>query len=255
MSRVEHSPPVPCDLEFAEELFVQMRGASTVEAHDALCAEIVSLTLELADSAARRYWYRGIDSGDLTQVARLGLMKAIRAYDPDFGSGFAAYAMPTITGELKRHFRDQGWLVRPPRSLQELRVRVAAEEEVLRARLRRDPTEAELADTLEVDPKTVAATKVAARGFAAESLTPDEQGHCPVEPVAEGDPYREVDEWESVRQALHSLSPRQRLVLRLRYVDDLTQAEIGAQVGVSQMQISRILTKCMTQLRAQVEAA
>ncbi len=237
----------------AENLLAQLRQAGSTGTSEALCEQIVELTLGLADTAARSFRNRGIEPEDLTQVARLGLMKAIRGYDPQWGCSFAAYAVPTITGEIKRHFRDQGWLVKPPRPLQELRSRMVTEEETLRSRLRRQPRLGELAERLGVEVETVAETKVAARGFAAESLSTFAEGRKPVDPPADGDPYKEIVEWESVRPALHSLTPRQRQVLRLRFVDDLTQTQIAARIGVSQMQVSRILTRCMNQMRAHIE--
>ncbi len=181
-------------------------------------------------------------------------MKAIRGFDPEWGCSFAAYALPTISGEIKRHFRDQGWLVKPPRPLQELRARMVAEEEALRARLRRHPTTQELAEHLGVDAEVLAETRVASRGFAAESLSTFAEGRKPIEPAADGDPYRDIVEWESVRLALHALTPRQRQILRLRFIDDLTQTQIAKRIGVSQMQVSRILARCMAQLRAHIEA-
>lgn len=240
-------------LDRAETLLTRLREIGPSSAGESLCAQIVDLTLPLADSAARGYRYRGIDIDDLTQVARLGLMKAIRGYDPSWGCGFAAYAMPTITGEIKRHFRDHGWVVRPPRPLQELRARLAAEEETLRARLGREPAIVELAEHLGVTPAAIAETRQAARGYCAESLSSGPDGQPAIDPAAPGDPYREVTDWESIRQALHTLTPRQRRILRLRFVEDLTQAQIAEQVGVSQMQISRILSRCMSQLQDHVE--
>lgn len=239
----------------AEILLQELHQNATGAAAEILRSQIVDLTLHLADHAARAYRFRGMDAEDLTQVARLGLMKAIRGYDPRRGCGFAAYAIPTITGELKRHFRDQGWLVRPPRALQELGARVVAHEELLRGRLQRDPTTAEVADELGVDPRAVRETRVASRGFVARSLhAPDGQPQCP-EPVADGDRYAAVMDWEALRHALHGLTARQRLILRLRFVDELTQAQIGERIGVSQMQVSRILSRCLAQLRQELTAA
>lgn len=238
----------------AETLLRELRQNASPSAGDALCAQIVELTLALADSAARAYRYRGIDPDDLTQVARLGLMKAIRGYNPDSGHGFAAYASPTINGEIKRHFRDRGWLVRPPRALQELRARLVVGEEVLRTQLRRQPTTRELAVHLGVTPRAVCEARTAARGFVAESLTAPREGSRPIEPASAGDQYREIVDWESVRPALKTLTVRQRQILRMRFVDDLTQAQIAGRVGLSQMQVSRILSTCMIQLRQQIEA-
>lgn len=240
-------------LPLTEALLLQFRQADSRATRDAVCEQIVELTLGLADAAARSFRNKGMDPEDLTQVARLGLMKAIYGYDPASGGRFAAYALPTITGEIKRYFRDQGWFVRPPRRLQEMHHRVTAEEEALRGRLRRQPTSRELADHLGVELSTVAESRVAARAFAVEPLSATD-GLRPVEPVAAGDPFTEVVEWESVRDALHLLSRRERHILRLRFVDELTQSQIAVRVGVSQMQVSRILGRCLRRLRDHVEA-
>ena len=243
------------NLNRAESLLAQLCTTTSPHDRDVLSEQIVALTMHLADAAARVYRFRGIVAEDLTQVARLGLMKAIRGYRPERGHGFVAYAVPTISGELKRHFRDQGWLVRPPRRLQELRARLSVEEEKARRDLRRDPTEAELAQRLDVDVKTVSEVRLASRGFSAEPLIPVSERHRPVEPPSPRDPYQEFADWDAVRQGLKKLTPRQRRVLRLRFVDDLTQAEIGQEIGVSQMQVSRILNQSLGRLRDLADAA
>lgn len=253
MAPRDGSPRDRRPLPSTEALLAEFRLADSGRVKNALLAKIVDSTLVLADTAARSYRNRGIEHDDLTQVARLGLMKAIHGYDPASGGSFAAYALPTISGEIKRHFRDQGWVVRPPRTVQELRARMVGEEEVLRARLRRQPTTAEMAEHLGVEAEAVSETKVASRGYTAESLSVLTDGRRPVEPVAGGDPIGDVVEWESVRNALRILTPRQREVLGLRYVEDLTQSQIAVRVGVSQMQVSRILSRCMTRLRDEMD--
>ncbi len=251
----DHHDPERNDLEQAEELLSQLQGATSMEERRRLYAQIVPLTVHLADGAARAYAYRGIAAEDLTQVARLGLMKAIRGYRSERGHGFAAYAAPTISGELKRHFRDHGWLVRPPRRLQELRARMALEEELARRSLGRNPTERELADRLDVDVKTVAEVRLAASGYAAEPLVPAGDRSRPHEASVTKDPYQELADWDAIRQGLKTLTPRQLRVLRLRFVDDMTQAEIGHEIGLSQMQVSRILSQSLNQLRELANAA
>ena len=232
-----------------ETLIAQWQQADTLRARDALCDRIVRSTLGLADAVARSFRNRGIDADDLTQVARLGLMKAIQGFDPASGCSFSAYATPTISGEIKRYFRDQGWLVRPPRPLQELRARMSTEEEALRGRLRRDPSLQELADSLGVEREVVSETRLAAHGYSAGSLSTAIEQRPSAEPEAVGDPFGDLVDWESVRPALHSLTDRQREVLGLRYVEDLSQSEIADRVGVSQMQVSPILSRCLVELR------
>lgn len=238
----------------AEELFTAMREALSSKDRERCLAEIVSLTIDLADRAAHAYRTTSLDIEDLLQVARLGLVKAIRGYDPSWGRGFTAYALPTISGELKRYFRDHGWLVRPPRFLQELRARLGVEEQMLRNQLRRDPTVEELAERLGVPPKVVDEARLAARGFTAEPITNDGDRR-PIDPPSAGDDFQVVADRDAVRRALPVLSHREQCILRLRYFDDLTQAEIGARVGLSQMQVSRVLTSSLGRLRTVASAA
>ena len=124
----------------AEELLAQVEVTTDPEERERLRQEVVLLTLDLADTVARRYRSRGIDHEDLVQVGRMALVKAVRGYRSGAGNSFPAYAVPTISGEIKRHFRDFGWAVRPPRRLQELRAGLAAAEDTLRQELGREPT-------------------------------------------------------------------------------------------------------------------
>ncbi|MDO5697211.1 MAG: sigma-70 family RNA polymerase sigma factor [Dermatophilus congolensis] len=234
----------------AESLLVELRHAPSPEAAASLCERIVDLTLALADMVARSFQYRGIETDDLIQVARLGLMKAIRGYDPAWKCSFAAYAAPTISGEIKRHFRDQGWLVKPPRSVQELRGRMATEEQGLVNRLHRHPTTQEFATHLGVDVAAVTDAKIATRGFAAESLTEFDESQSLVEAAMSGHSDQGIVDRIALRIALQRLTEAQRRLLRWRFADDLTQTEIAVLIGASQMQVSRLLRKCVTDLRA-----
>ena len=142
--------------ERANSLLLQALASSDRREADALRDEAVLLTLDLPEQVARRYRGRGIDHDDLVQVGRVGLVKAARGYRAGVGSGFVSYAMPTICGEVKRHFRDCGWAVRPPRRLQEVRALLGADEEQLTQSLRRCPTTEEMAEALGLDPRAVA---------------------------------------------------------------------------------------------------
>ncbi|WP_392543852.1 sigma-70 family RNA polymerase sigma factor [Oryzobacter telluris] len=216
----------------------------------ALRERIVLLALPLADGVATRYRGRGIDTDDLVQVARTALVKAVRRYRPGAGPGFAAYATPTISGEVKRWFRDHGWAVRPPRRIQELRVSLLSEEERLRHALGRHPAEDELACALGVTRADVGDVRRGAVAYHATSLD---------EPVGDGDlgdlvlvtecPSGTLATRDALRRAIAVLPDRQRLVLSLRFVDELTQSEIGERIGVSQMQVSRILRATLDRLR------
>jgi len=210
-------------------------------------------SLRLAETVARRYVGRGMEYDDLLQVARLALVKAVRRYRPGAGSGFTAYAVPTIAGEVKRHFRDCGWTVRPPRRLQEFKARLAAQEERLLHELHREPTLADLAHALKATPAEVTEARLSSAAYSAYSLDtpttvqgrPEVAGHAP-------DEYAALEMREALRGALTMLSPRERQLIRLRFVDELTQAEVGRILGVSQMQVSRLLTGVLRQLRAEL---
>ena len=223
-------------------------------------AELVELIvlqmLPLADGLAMRYSGRGVETEDLLQVARIALVKAVNRYRPGAGPGFAAFAHPTISGELKRWFRDHGWAVRPPRRIQELRAGLAVEEERLRHVLSRDPQDAELARVLGVSVGEVDEARGCSAGYHAVSLdAPTSAGTNLADFVLITSSHAgTIEIRDALRQSVARLTERQRLVLRLRYVDELTQGEIGEQIGVSQMQVSRILRGILDRLRCELLA-
>lgn len=237
-----------------EELARELRATEDPQRCRDLRDEIVELMLPLADAIAMRYAGRGIESEDLVQVARTALVKAAIRYRPGAGPGFSAFASPTISGEVKRWFRDQGWSVRPPRRIQELRTRLVAEEERLRHDLGRNPRDGELAAGLEVPVRDVVEARGCSAGYHAVSLdAPTPTGssladHLLVSPCHTAD----LDTRDALRRALAGLGERQRLVLFLRFVDELTQREIGERIGVSQMQVSRILRGVLDRLRLEL---
>jgi RNA polymerase sigma-B factor len=207
--------------------------------------------LPLAESIARRYSGRGLEHDDLLQVARLALVKAVRRYRTGEGSGFAAYAVPTIAGEVKRHFRDCGWAVRPPRRLQEFRARLAAQEERLLHELHREPTLDDLARALEATTSEVAEARLSSAAYSAFSLDSPSTVHGRQElALSATDEYAALESREALQGALATLSPRDRQLIRLRFVEELTQAELGRVLGVSQMQVSRLLAGVLCRLRA-----
>lgn len=208
-------------------------------------------SLRLAESVARRYCGRGLEYDDLQQVARLALVKAVRRYEPGAGSGFAAYAVPTIAGEVKRHFRDFGWTVRPPRRLQEFKARLATQEERLLHELHREPTRGDLAQALSATTAEVAEAQLGAAAYSAFSLDSPTTGRD----VGRRQAPDDVTAWETrevLRGALAALGPRERQLVRLRFVEELTQAEIGTILGISQMQVSRLLAAVLRRLRAEL---
>ncbi len=238
-----------------EELAAAAAAAATTEQAAELRERMVLAALPLADAIALRYAGRGIETDDLLQVARTALVKAVHRYRPGTGPGFAAYAAPTISGEVKRWFRDHGWSVRPPRRIQELRAALVTEEERLRHHLARDPHDTEIAAVLTVTTADVAEARSCSAGYHATSLdAPTPAGTPLADHLLTTDcPTTTIDLHDALRQALTHLTDRERLVLRLRFVDELTQTQIGDHIGVSQMQVSRILRTTLTRLRTHLQ--
>lgn len=215
--------------------------------------EVVLDHLALATSIAHRYDHRGLDREDLEQVALLGLVQAVRRYRPGEGSGFLAFAVPTITGELKRHFRDHGWAVRPPRQLQEQSLAVRACYERLAQELGRDPTCPEVADELGLTVEDVEHAQAVDAQYVARSMdapVDHDTGVSLADTLGEAATDLErVEAFETLRPVLRTLKPRDRLIVRLRFIDNLTQRQIGERIGVSQMQVSRLLADILRRLR------
>jgi len=216
--------------------------------------ELIERWLPLARSVARRYERTGEPLDDLFQIASFALVKAIDRYDPALGNAFSSYAVPTIAGELKRHFRDRGWAVRPPRGLQELALRVEAAVMRLSAQLDRGPTIRELAAATDSTDEEVLEALQARSGRDALSLQAPQGGEdrqAALEDVlgAGDDGYAQAEMRVFLDDLMTGLPRRTRAILRLRFEEDLTQAEIGALFGVSQMQISRIVRQALGRLR------
>jgi RNA polymerase sigma-B factor len=236
----------------AEErwLFARFQQDGDRAAHEAL----VERFLPLARQLARRYSHSNEPLDDLVQVASLGLLKAINRFDPTRPTAFSSFAVPTILGELKRHFRDKGWLVRVPRDLQELAVRVERVADDLESELGRAPTPDEIARHIDVHTEQVLDAREAAGAYRAVSLDRPrddaEQGDDLADFIGVEDPgYDLVDKAATVERLMSVLSDREREILRLRFAEDLTQSEIGARLGLSQMHISRLIRHAVVQLR------
>jgi RNA polymerase sigma-B factor len=218
---------------------------------------LVERFLPLARQLARRYQHGGEQLDDLVQVASLGLLKAIDRFDPARETAFSSFAVPTILGELKRHFRDKGWSVRVPRDLQELTVRVDRVTEQLARELGRAPTLAEVAERTGHTEEQVLEAREAAGAYRAVSLDrprdDDEEGEGTVgSAMGTEDPgFGVAEDAATVQRLMRVLSEREREVLRLRFAEDLTQSEIGLRVGVSQMHVSRLIRQAISQLRAE----
>ena len=238
-------------------LFAQYRGRDDRAARDAL----VDRFLPLATRLARRYHRGGEPLEDLVQVASIGLLKAIDRFDPARGIAFSSFAVPTIAGELKRHFRDKGWSMRVPRDLQELALRVDRATERLVHELGRAPTVAEIAQDVGVSIEQVLEAREAAAAYRAESLDrscsdDDHDGTRVVDTLGGDDPgYRQAESSATVESMMSILSDREREILRLRFEEDLTQSEIGHRVGLSQMHISRLLRQAVARLREAAESS
>jgi RNA polymerase sigma-B factor len=221
--------------------------------------QLVERFLPLARQLARRYQHGGEHLDDLVQVASLGLLKAIDRFDPARETAFSSFAVPTILGELKRHFRDKGWSVRVPRDLQELAVRVDRVTDELSRELGRAPSVAETAERIGTTAEQVLEAREASAAYRAVSLDrsrdEDEEGDSGMaEHFGIEDPgFRVAEDAATVERLMRVLSDREREVLRLRFAEDLTQSEIGARVGVSQMHVSRLIRHAVAQLRDAAE--
>jgi RNA polymerase sigma-B factor len=217
---------------------------------------LVERFLPLARQLARRYQRGGEPLDDLVQVASLGLLKAIDRFEPDRPTAFSSFAVPTILGELKRHFRDRGWSVRVPRDLQEMTVRVDRTAEALAGELGRAPTPAEIAERIGITTEQVLEAREAAGAYRAVSLDRprDDEEDDASDWMGVDDPgFGLAEDSATVERLMSVLSDREREVLRLRFDEDLTQSEIGARVGVSQMHVSRLIRQAIARLRAAAE--
>jgi RNA polymerase sigma-B factor len=221
--------------------------------------ELVERFMPLARQLARRYHRAEEPFDDLLQVASLGLLKAIDRFELDRGIAFSSYAVPTILGELKRHFRDRTWAVRVPRDLQELVLRVDSVVADLGRELHRAPKVAEIAERLHVPEEDVLEALQAGGAYRAASLeTPrgDAEGDTLADALgADEDGFAQAEHRATLDRLLSAVGPREREVLRLRFTEDLTQAEIGERIGVSQMQVSRLIRQALARLRVVAEAA
>ena len=209
--------------------------------------------MPLARHLARRYRGRE-DADDLDQIASLGLLKAIDRFDPEVGVAFSSFAVPTILGELRRYFRDHGWSVRVPRPVQELTLRIDRVTEQLTPRLGRSPTPAELATACDATVEQVLEALASTTAHHAISLdrplTEDGEDTLADLGGADDPAYARVDEAAYVAHLLRALPEREQQILRLRFQEELTQAEIGALTGISQMQVSRLLRRAILELQS-----
>jgi RNA polymerase sigma-B factor len=231
------------------------------EGDQAAREQLVERLLPLARRIARRYRRSDEPLDDLVQVATLGLIKAIDRFDPARETAFAAYAVPTMLGELKRYFRDSGWAVHVPRGMQERVMRVDHSLNELSGKLGHSPSAGDVAAAIGASPEQVLEAMVAASAYDAVSLESyrlgDEgDGETYAESIGvEDDRFELVDYGATIAATLRAMSARDRLVLHLRFVEDLTQAEIAERVGVSQMHVSKQIRRALDRLRTVAEHA
>ncbi|MEU9510362.1 SigB/SigF/SigG family RNA polymerase sigma factor [Micromonospora sp. NPDC048170] len=252
---------VTADETRASELIVAL--AALPEGHPdrpALRARAIEAWLPLARHLAFRYTGRGEPNGDLAQTAALGLIKAVDRFDASRGVDFAGYAIPTILGEIKRHFRDRTWNIRVPRRLQELRLRISEANGTLTQTLNRAPTVADIAAHLDITEEEVLEGLEGARAYNAVSLsTPIGDGDSATELGdtlgAEDGEFELAELRASLGPALATLDEREQKILTLRFYGNLTQSEIATRVGVSQMHVSRLLARALGKLRGQLEGS
>ena len=219
---------------------------------------IVERCLPLADHIARRFDGRGESRDDLVQVARVGLVNAVIRFDVNAGSDFVSFAVPTIMGEVRRHFRDNSWSVKVPRRLKELHLRLGGATAELSQRLGRAPTASELATELDMDRDEVVEGLVAGSSYNTLSIDSGGGGDDDAPAIADtlGDvdtALDQIENREALRPLLDSLPERERTVLVLRFFESMTQTQIAERVGVSQMHVSRLLARALTRLRDQLE--
>ncbi len=221
-----------------------------------LHAEVAELYVEVAESISSRYRRRGVASEDLAQIAYLGLMKAVHGFDPTAGYDFLTYAVPTIRGEVRRYFRDHAWAVRPPRRLQEMQARISSTNESLHQLLGRSPNPQEVAVELDVDVEDVLEAMSANGCFTPTSLDAPasvDSSWSLSELLADDERDTQAAEARVVLgPALAGLSDRDRRILYLRFYDQKTQREIAEELGVTQMQISRLLSRILRDLRGAI---
>jgi RNA polymerase sigma-B factor len=231
-------------------LFDRWRRRGDEQAH----AELVNRHLPLVRQLARRYSYTSEPIDDLVQVGSVGLLQALSRYDPRVGSSFKAYAVPTILGELRRHFRDTAWSVHLPRSLQERTRSVQTAIASLQSALGRSPTIAEIAERIGANSEQVLEAMEARMAYRVESLD------APPEPGDERDHWRRAGDVDAgfdaaeqsafLSRALKALPQRERDLVRLRFEEDLSQSEIGRRLGLSQMHVSRLLRRALARMEA-----
>ncbi|MFI0419065.1 SigB/SigF/SigG family RNA polymerase sigma factor [Spongiactinospora sp. 9N601] len=242
----------------AEELLAEMVRPEASELYRVRIRErVVELHEGLVTEVTRRYRYRGEPMEDLRQAAYVGLMKAVNGFDPELGHEFRGYAMITMMGEVKRHFRDRTWAIKVPRVYQERRLEINKITAELTQALGRSPTVAELAERMRISEEEVLLALEASGAYSALSLDAPVSGAEDAADLGDflPDQDRSLDtlvDRHAVKPLINALPERERTILLMRFYGNMTQAEIAAEFGISQMHVSRILRAVLTRLRAKL---
>ena len=241
------------------QLFVLLRSADSSDAvRSGARDDLVSLHLSLVEHCARRFRNRGEPFEDLVQVGTIGLIKAVDRFETDRGVEFSTYATPTVIGEIKRHFRDKGWAIRVPRRLQEMRMQIGGATGELTQKLGRSPTPRELAEVIGCSVEEIMEGIESSHAYATLSLDgSDDSDDGPPAMLAmlgvEDSNIEHVEIRESIKPLLEGLGEREKRILLLRFFKNMTQSQIADEIGVSQMHVSRLLTRTLAQLRTSLE--
>ncbi len=241
------------------EFFAVLHDPGAAEpAQEAARDGLVHLHLALVQHCARRFRNRGEPYEDLVQVGTIGLLKSIDRFDAERGVEFSTYATPTIIGEIKRHFRDKGWAIRVPRRLQELRMQISAATADLTQSLGRSPTPRELAERIGCTVEEIIEGLESNNAYATLSLDAgddhDDSASRLLDSLGSDDDQLEhVEIRESIKPLLDALDPREKRILLLRFFKNMTQSQIAEEIGVSQMHVSRLLTRTLAQLRESLQ--
>ena len=243
------------DKDRTRELFARYKQDGDAEARDQLIVSHLNLVRFLAS----KFKNRGESLEDLVQVGTIGLIKAIDRFDPERGLEFTTYATPTIMGEIKRHFRDKGWSVRVPRRLQELSAKVNQATDELTNELRRSPSVAEVAERVGATVDEVLEAMESSSAYSSVPLegggsSEDEEGTAVIDHYGSEDAdLLASDDRMVLEEAIADFSPRERDVIRMRFVEGLTQVEIAERLGVSQVQVSRLLRRTLRRIQDKIE--
>ena len=240
------------------ELFVELNGARSDGARQTPRDALVHLHLPLVEHCARRFRNRGEPFEDLVQVGTIGLLKSIDRFDSDRGVEFSTYATPTIIGEIKRYFRDKGWAIRVPRRLQELRMQIGSATAELTQSLGHSPTPRELGEAIGCSVEEIIEGLESSNAYSTLSLDAsddtDEGGSPMLDAIGIDDVNLEhVEIRESIKPLLDRLDPREKRILLLRFFKNMTQSQIAAEIGVSQMHVSRLLARTLDDLRSSLQ--